>query len=118
MKKVSRLNVFSIILVFLFSAGLADFTNLYAAEKRRNPTKSGIKAKARSTKEKGVTRWESLSPEQQKYFKEEAKVRRKKAKLTGEEYWNSLSAEEQQQAVERSRERAKKGRKKWQDLPE
>jgi len=118
MKKVSRLIVCAIALLFLFAAGLAVFSNSYAWEKKRQPTKSGVKAKARGAAEKGVTKWESLSPEQQEYFKKEARVRGKRAKITGEEYWNSLSAEEQQQAVGRFREGAKKGRKKWQDLPE
>jgi len=118
MKKVSRLNVFGIIFVFLFTAFLADSTSSYAERKRGNVTKSGIKERARTATEEGLTRWKSLSPEQQEYLKEEAKVRGKEAKVTGEEYWNSLSAEEQQQFIEHSKEGFKKGRKWWQNLPE
>jgi len=118
MKKILGLYVFSFVLMFLFSSTFIDFNNAHAAEKLRNPTKSGIKAKARKAGENGLARWESLSPEQQQYVKEEAKVRGKEAAITGEEYWNSLSVEEQQQTIERSKEGIGKARKKWQSLPE
>ena len=118
MKKVSCLTVFSILLIFLFSVGLADFTNSYAGEKRRNPTKSGIKESGKAAKQRQMVRWKSLPPEQRAYLKEEAKVRTKKAKITGEEYWNSLSAEEQRKAIDRSKEGIEKGRRRWQNLPE
>lgn len=118
MKRLSLLYFCSTVLVFMLSAGLADFSNSYAWEKKQQPTKSGIKAKGRAATEKGVAKWESLSPEQQEYLKEEGKVRGKKAMMTGKEYWNSLSEEEQQQAIARSREGVKKGRRKWQSLPE
>jgi len=118
MKRLSLLFVCSTVLVLMLSEGLADFSNSYAWEKERQPTKSGIRTKSKAATETGVAKWESLSPEQQEYLKEEGKVRGKKAMMTGKEYWNSLSEEEQQQAIARAREGAQKGRRKWQSLPE
>lgn len=118
MKKELRWNVLSLILLFLFAFVFANFTDSYAGTKRQDPTKSGIKEKAKAAKEKQTARWENLSPEQREYLKEEAGVRAKKTKMTAEEYWNSLSPEEQQEAAERSKEGLRKGRKRWQKLPE
>ena len=118
MKKVLRLKVFGLMFVFLFTAVLADFTDSYAARQRKTATQSGIKERGQAAKERQVARWGSLTPEQQEYFKEEAKVTTKNAAITGEEYWNSLSAEEQRKAIDRSKEGIEKGRRRWQNLPE
>jgi hypothetical protein len=118
MKRLSLLFVCSTVLVFMLSAGFADFSNSYAWEKKRQPTKSGIRTKSQAAAETGVAKWESLSPDEQEYIKQEARARGKKAAITGKEYWDTLSEEEQQQAIARSREGVQKGRRKWQSLPE
>ena len=118
MNKKSRFTVLSIIVLSLFFVGLLDFTNAHAWERRRKATKSGVKESGKAAAEKQVAEWESLSPEEQEYFKEKAKQSTKKAKATGEEYWNSLSADEQQEAIARSKEGAGKVRKRWRELPE
>jgi hypothetical protein len=118
MKKVLRLKVFGLVFVFLFTAVLADFNSSYAARERKTATQSGIKDRGQAAKERQVARWESLTPEQQEYLKEEAKVTTKDAAITGQEYWDSLSAEEQRQAIDRSKEGVEKGRRRWRSLPE
>jgi hypothetical protein len=118
MKNVSRVSVLSLMFAFLITIGIGNFTDSHAWDKKRNPTQSGIKERGKAAKQRQLARWESLSPEQQEYIKEESKVHGKAATMTAEEYWNSLSPEEQQDAIARTEEGVEKGRRKWRSLPE
>ena len=118
MRRFFRLNILAVTAVFLLGASLGFFTDSYAERPRFSPSKSKIKARGTAVKERAVTRWNALSPDQQEYLEEIAKERATKAKMTGEEYWNSRSQEEQDELKNMAKDRAEKARKRWQDLPE
>jgi selenocysteine-specific translation elongation factor len=118
MRRFFRLSILAVTAVFLLGASLGFFSDSYAERRHSSPSKSKIKAKGRAVKERAVTRWNALSPDQQERLEEIAKERATKAKMTSEEYWNSLSQEEQDKLKNMAKDRAEKGRKRWQDLPE
>ena len=118
MRRFFRLSILAVTTVFLLGASLGFFTDLYAEQPRFSPSKSEIKARGKAIKERAVTRWNALSPDQQERLEEIAKERAKKAKMTGEEYWNSLSQEKQDELKNMAKDRSEKARKRWQDLPE
>jgi len=81
-------------------------------------TQSEIKAKGKAGYEKGMNRWEDLSPEQQQHMEEIAKQRATQANQTGKEYWNSLSPEEQQKLLEGKGRVVDNAKGRWQKKPQ
>ena len=118
MRRFFRLNILAVTAVFLLGTSLGFFTDSYAERPRFSPSQSKIKARGAAVKERAVTRWNALSPDQQEHLEEIAKERATKAKMTGEEYWNSLSQEKQDELKNMAKDRSEKARKRWQDLPE
>ena len=74
------------------------------------PTQTEIKQKAKQGGQKAVTKWDSLSPEQQQQLQDKWKMTAEQAQAK----WNSMPPEQQQQAVSRGRSAAQKAQKKWQ----
>jgi hypothetical protein len=118
MRRFFRLNILAVTAVFLLGASLGFFSDSYAERPRFSPSESKIKARGKAVKERSVTRWNDLSPDQQEQLEGIAKEHADKAKMTSEEYWNSLSQEKQDELMNMAKDRAKKGRKRWQNLPE
>ena len=119
MRRFFRLNILALTTVFLLGTSLCFFTDSYAERPRFSPSESKIKDRGKAVKERALTtRWNALSPDQQKHLEEIAKEHADKAKMTSEEYWNSLSQEEQDKLMNMAKDRAAKGVKRWQELPE
>jgi hypothetical protein len=76
-------------------------------------TKSGLKAKAKQAETAAMTKWESLTPEQQQHLTQTWKTDVGKAQAK----WQSLTPEQQQQAMTAGKAEVQKGRQKWQQLP-
>lgn len=93
--------------------GFAD-----ARMQRPGLTQSQIKEKGKAGYEKGMNRWEDLSPEQQQHMEEMAKQRATQANQTGKEFWNSLSAEEQQKLMEGKGRVVNNAKGRWQKKPQ
>lgn len=81
-------------------------------------TQSEIKGKGKTGYQKGMSRWEDLSPEQQQHMEEMAKQRATQANQTGKEYWNSLSPEEQQKLMEGKGRVVNHAKERWQQKPQ
>uniref|UniRef100_A0A7C4MRT7 DUF3106 domain-containing protein n=1 Tax=Desulfatirhabdium butyrativorans TaxID=340467 RepID=A0A7C4MRT7_9BACT len=81
-------------------------------------TQSEIKEKGKAGHEKGMKRWEDLSPEQQQHMSEIAKQRATQANQTGKEFWNSLSSEEQQKLLEGKGRVVDNAKGRWQKKPQ
>ena len=77
------------------------------------PTKSGLKAKAKQAETTAMTKWESLTPEQQQQMAQNWNTDVAKAQAK----WQSLTPEQQQQAVTTGKAAVQKGKQKWQQLP-
>jgi len=89
-----------------------------ARMQRPGLTQSEIKEKGKTGHEKGMSRWEDLSPEQQQHMSEIAKQRATQANQTGKEYWNSLSSEEQQKLLEGKGRVVDNAKGRWQKKPQ
>lgn len=81
---------------------------------RRQPTKSGIKARARAGAKRAHLKWDSLTPEQQEHLKQDFKATADKA----QEKWDSMTAEQQQRFIAKARKGSAKTRAWWKTLPE
>uniref|UniRef100_A0A7C4RQP3 DUF3106 domain-containing protein n=1 Tax=Desulfatirhabdium butyrativorans TaxID=340467 RepID=A0A7C4RQP3_9BACT len=89
-----------------------------ARMQRPGLTQSEIKEKGKAGYEKGMKRWEDLSPEQQQHMSEIAKQRATQANQTGKEFWNSLSPEEQQKLMEGKGRVVDNAKGRWQKKPQ
>lgn len=76
-------------------------------------TQTEIKQKAKTQATKAATKWESLTPEQQKKLQDQWKVAADQA----EQKWASMTPEQQQQAIGTAKADASKAKKKWQATP-